>query len=146
MESVTNMARWYTSVRIQRALDRMEVDLTEAQRAVLADEAQRAVADALRVRDELGAEALWLLGDEAIEVLRRAAAGQVDTEIARGMGMSAKTPRKVMARIFGVLRAHNRTHAVALAIRWGLVEPGLIEPAPRGTRSKEPARTVPRWE
>lgn len=56
------------------------------------------------------------------EVLGWAARGCTDQEIARRLVLSVHTVRGYMAEARGRLGAVNTTHAVALAIIWGLIE------------------------
>jgi len=56
-----------------------------------------------------------------IHVLREVAAGMSNKQIARRLGISEKTVRNHMTRIFTKLGASNRTEAVVSAMRAGLI-------------------------
>jgi DNA-binding NarL/FixJ family response regulator len=53
-------------------------------------------------------------------VLRQVAVGLSNKQIARRLGISEKTVRNHLSRVFGKLRATNRTEAVMNAIRVGI--------------------------
>ncbi|HET7339418.1 MAG TPA: response regulator transcription factor [Candidatus Dormibacteraeota bacterium] len=53
-------------------------------------------------------------------VLRQVAVGLSNKQIARRLGISEKTVRNHLSRVFGKLRATNRTEAVMNAIRIGI--------------------------
>lgn len=53
-------------------------------------------------------------------VLRQVAVGLSNKQIARRLGISEKTVRNHLSRVFGKLRASNRTEAVMNAIRVGI--------------------------
>jgi DNA-binding NarL/FixJ family response regulator len=53
-------------------------------------------------------------------VLRQVAVGLSNKQIARKLGISEKTVRNHLSRVFGKLRATNRTEAVMNAIRVGI--------------------------
>ena len=59
------------------------------------------------------------LSSREIEVLRLAAAGCADKEIALHLGVSLTTVRTYWDRIRGKIRAKNRTHAVCIALCTG---------------------------
>lgn len=56
-----------------------------------------------------------------LNVLRQVAAGLSNKQIARTLGISEKTVRNHLTRVFSKLGATNRTEAVISAIRTGLV-------------------------
>ncbi|HZH98126.1 MAG TPA: helix-turn-helix transcriptional regulator, partial [Fimbriimonadaceae bacterium] len=57
------------------------------------------------------------LSDQESAVLRHAAVGLTDREIAQKMSVSEKTIDTYWSRIRQKLNARNRTHAVAIAYR-----------------------------
>ncbi|MFJ3762922.1 response regulator transcription factor [Streptomyces sp. NPDC090080] len=61
------------------------------------------------------------LGSRDIEVLRLLANGIDTVRIARQLNYSERTIKSVIQRIVTVLSAQNRVHAVATAIRMGLI-------------------------
>jgi DNA-binding NarL/FixJ family response regulator len=63
------------------------------------------------------------LSPREAEVMRWIAEGSTNSEIARTLHVSEQTIKSHVKSIFAKLRAHDRTHAVALARRQGLLEP-----------------------
>ena len=57
-----------------------------------------------------------------LALLRNLANGDSTTEIARGMGVSFSTIKKREAAVRAKLGALNRPHAVAIAIREGMIQ------------------------
>lgn len=62
------------------------------------------------------------LGDRELQVLRLVAAGAENREIARLLHVSTETVKTHLANIYKKLDAAGRAHAVAIAIRKGLLE------------------------
>jgi DNA-binding NarL/FixJ family response regulator len=62
-----------------------------------------------------------LLSTREVEVLRFAANGYLDKEIAAAMDVEVSTVRTHWDRARGKLKAINRTHAVSLAMALGLI-------------------------
>lgn len=60
------------------------------------------------------------LTEREIEVLRGAAAGKGNKQIATDLGISTETVKGHMKNILGKLRANDRTHAVMIALRRGV--------------------------
>jgi DNA-binding NarL/FixJ family response regulator len=60
------------------------------------------------------------LTEREIEVLREAAAGKGNKQIATDLGISTETVKGHMKHILGKLRANDRTHAVMIALRRGV--------------------------
>lgn len=56
-----------------------------------------------------------------VQILRRLAAGQYDGEIARALEISARTHRRYVTATMRKLGARTRAHAVAIAIRAGVI-------------------------
>ena len=56
-----------------------------------------------------------------LDVLRRAAAGLQEREIAADLSISFHTVRNHLSRVRGILGARNTTHAVAIAMRRGII-------------------------
>ncbi|MFK0223778.1 response regulator transcription factor [Streptomyces vinaceus] len=70
-----------------------------------------------------------------LDVLRLMAAGHPNTEIARRLGISINTV-KVHTRVaYRMLGANDRAHAVAIAIRLGLIDPHSV-PLPEKLRNR----------
>jgi DNA-binding NarL/FixJ family response regulator len=68
---------------------------------------------------QLPAEAV--LSEREMEVLREAARGLPNKEIARRMGLSVRTIHTHLGNIFGKLQVGSRTEAVLQALRRGWV-------------------------
>ena len=60
------------------------------------------------------------LSDRELHVLKQVAAGFSNKQIAKRLGISEKTVRNHLTRVFNKLRATNRTEAVMTAIRAGM--------------------------
>lgn len=60
------------------------------------------------------------LSDREMHVLKQVAAGLSNKQIASRLGISEKTVRNHLSRVFNKLRATNRTEAVMTAIRVGI--------------------------
>jgi len=56
------------------------------------------------------------------EVLAKAATGAVNRDIATALGIGEETVKAHMKSIFAKLRAHDRTHAVAIGVKRGIIE------------------------
>lgn len=61
------------------------------------------------------------LSDRELHVLKQVATGLSNKQIARRLGISEKTVRNHLSRVFSKLRAANRTEAVLMAMRVGLL-------------------------
>ncbi len=61
------------------------------------------------------------LSDREVEILRLAAAGKTDIEIARALNISKSTARFHLTNIYGKLGATNRTEAVRIAIEHNML-------------------------
>jgi len=61
------------------------------------------------------------LSSRELHVLKQVAAGLSNKQIARRLGISEKTVRNHLTRVFSKLGATNRTEAVVSAMRTGLV-------------------------
>jgi DNA-binding CsgD family transcriptional regulator len=81
-----------------------------------------------------------LLSPRAQECLQFASTGLSDKQIAEIIGRSIDTVRFHMTGAIRQLNAVNRTHAVAIAIGSGLINP----PAPKRSRREPPSSTSPR--
>jgi two-component system NarL family response regulator len=57
-----------------------------------------------------------------VEVLQRVAAGNSNKLIARELTISEETAKTYVKSIAGKLGAHNRTHAVTIGLRRGIIE------------------------
>ena len=64
------------------------------------------------------------LSDRELEVLTLVAEGATNNEIAIQLHLSVKTITHCMEAIFAQLDARSRTHAVALALRQGILPGG----------------------
>ncbi len=60
------------------------------------------------------------LSSRELQVLKQVAAGMSNKQIARRLGISEKTVRNHLSRVFSKLQATNRTEAVMNAMRFGL--------------------------
>jgi DNA-binding NarL/FixJ family response regulator len=63
-----------------------------------------------------------LLTDREIEVLRRVAAGNANKVIAERLKISEETVKAHMKNILSKLSANDRTHAVTIALKRGMIE------------------------
>ncbi len=68
------------------------------------------------------------LSPREMEILKLAAQGTSNKEIARILGISEQTTKNHVSSILRKLRAENRTHAVAMALEQNLVEPKMSSP------------------
>ncbi|MER5482965.1 helix-turn-helix transcriptional regulator [Streptomyces sp. NPDC002812] len=68
------------------------------------------------------------LSPRLLQVLKLAAEGRTNEEIAALLHLSVNSVKTHMARAFKTLRARNRCHAVALCLAYGLVEVGELRP------------------
>jgi DNA-binding NarL/FixJ family response regulator len=66
-----------------------------------------------------------------LQVVQLAAHGYTNTEIAHRMYLSPETIKTHLQTAYRQLGARDRTHAVALAIRAGLINPHTIQPTRR---------------
>jgi DNA-binding CsgD family transcriptional regulator len=62
----------------------------------------------------------WL-SDRELDVLDLVARGFSDKEIANRIGVSAATVNTHLRHVYAKLRANNRAHAVAIALRYGVL-------------------------
>lgn len=61
-----------------------------------------------------------VLSNREVQVLTKVADGLSNKQIGRHLGISEKTVRNHLTRVFDKLEASNRTQAVMLAMRLGL--------------------------
>ena len=61
-----------------------------------------------------------------VEIVRLIAAGMLTREVARELGISAKTVENHKQRLFRKLGVQNQAHAVSVAIRRGLLHPSVL--------------------
>ena len=66
------------------------------------------------------------LSRREIEILSEISAGSTTSEVAAAMGISPKTVENHKQRIFAKLGVQNQAHAVAVAMRSGLVKPTTL--------------------
>jgi DNA-binding NarL/FixJ family response regulator len=91
-------------------------------------EAIRAVhAGACRIPSEIAAEVAAHAGDEALsdrelKVLKRVAAGNSNREVALQISVSEETVKGYMNSILAQLGANDRTHAVTIALKRGIID------------------------
>lgn len=83
-----------------------------------------------------------------LQIMRLAASGLENTEIADRLCLSSNTIKTQLAHTFRILRARNRQHAVALCLRYELItvddlRPFSLPPAPA---RPVPSRHVPAGE
>ena len=84
------------------------------------------------------------LNDREAEILAGAAEGETAVETGRRLYLSSETVKSYRKRIIAKLGARNGTHAVALALRSGLLPLERSRPIPvraRAQRSGNGART-----
>lgn len=62
-----------------------------------------------------------LLSDRELEILSHVASGNANREIAYSLCISEQTIKNHVTSILRKLKAHNRTHAVVLAVRNGWI-------------------------
>ena len=72
-------------------------------------------------RSHLAQRATGTLSEREFEVLRLAAQGLPNKEIARRMGLSIRTVHSHLASIFAKMQVGSRTEAVLLALRQGMI-------------------------
>jgi DNA-binding NarL/FixJ family response regulator len=61
------------------------------------------------------------LSDREIDILRLVSEGQANKQIARGLSISEETVKAHLKSIFGKLDVADRTHAVTVAVRRGII-------------------------
>ena len=103
-------------------------EVIEAVRAVCAGEsvlhpvvARKALDHFIRSEDKEKASRLQLLTDRETEVLRLAARGYGNKEIAGDLGLSVRTIQAHLGNIFNKLKVGSRTEAVITGLRNGLL-------------------------
>lgn len=108
-----------------------EAELLDGVRRVHSGEAVVSPALAARVLEELAArpagpsrEAEEALSPREEEILRLAASGLTNKEIAERLHLSAHTVKTHLRRVLDKLHAKNRAQAAALAVRRGLIRRG----------------------
>jgi DNA-binding NarL/FixJ family response regulator len=74
---------------------------------------------AMELSTHIGEEAL---SDRELEVLRRVAAGGSNKRIGMELGISEQTVKGHLKNILGKLSANDRTHAVTIAVRRGIIQ------------------------
>lgn len=75
------------------------------------------------------------LSPRLLQIMRLAADGRTNDEIAELLHLSPNSIKTHMARAFKTLRARNRCHAIALCLAYGLIQtrelrPFSLPPAP----------------
>ena len=80
-----------------------------------------------RIPPEVAAEvaeytAREALSEREVEVLRLVAAGNANKEIAARLSIGEDTVKRHMTNILGKLQANDRTHAVTIALKRGIIE------------------------
>src|ERR1700677_4419861 len=80
-----------------------------------------------RILEEVALELAMHAADELLsaremEVLRAAAQGQSNKGIARMLGIAEETVKTHMASVFTKLKAHDRTHAVLIGVKRGIID------------------------
>jgi DNA-binding NarL/FixJ family response regulator len=93
--------------------------LAETVRTVHAGKKHLAPEVAARLAEHLGDEALT---EREVEVLRLLAAGNRNRDISQSLLLSEETVKSYLKHISEKLRASNRTHALAIAVRRGIVQ------------------------
>ncbi len=62
------------------------------------------------------------LSEREIEVLRLVAAGNANKEIAAQLNLAEDTVKRHVTNILSKLRANDRTHAVTIGLKRGIIE------------------------
>jgi DNA-binding NarL/FixJ family response regulator len=62
------------------------------------------------------------LSEREIEVLRLIAAGNANKELAAQLGLAEDTVKRHVTNILSKLRANDRTHAVTIGLKRGIIE------------------------
>ena len=94
-------------------------ELPDNIRAVYAGRRVMAPEAAAQIAEHSGEETLT---PKELEVLRLIAAGNANKEIAAQLSISEETVKSRVANILGKLGAHDRTHAVTLGLKRGIIE------------------------
>jgi DNA-binding NarL/FixJ family response regulator len=81
-----------------------------------------------RILDEVALELAMHAADESLsaremDVLRAVAQGQSNKGIARALGIAEETVKTHMASVLAKLKANDRTHAVLIGIKRGIIQP-----------------------
>ena len=95
------------------------VDATCAIRAVHTGRRQIAPDIADEIAVHAGAETL---SDRELEVLQQVSTGKSNKEVAQALGISEDTAKAHLKSIFGKLEVRDRTEAVTVAVRRGVLE------------------------
>jgi len=74
------------------------------------------------MREEARRQQSTALSDRELEVLRLVSAGQTNKEVAASLFLSPETVKAHLETIYRKLGASDRTHAVAVALREGMLE------------------------
>jgi DNA-binding CsgD family transcriptional regulator len=80
------------------------------------------------------------LNDRETEILAGAAEGETAVETGRRLYLSSETVKSYRKRIIAKLGARNGTHAVALALRAGLLPLDRLRPVPVSVRAQRASR------
>jgi len=94
-------------------------ELLQTIRAVHAGHKAMAPGVAAQLAEHTGEEALT---PKEIEVLRLIAAGNANKEIAAQLSITEETVKSRVKNILGKLGAHDRTHAVTIGVKRGIIE------------------------
>ena len=105
-------------------------DLLDAVRAVHRGESQIEPGVAAKILDRLaqltrersGSSAADVLSDREVQVLRLMAKGAANKEIAAGLSISESTVKTHVSNIFNKLEVNDRTGAVTMALRRGIIK------------------------
>ena len=99
--------------------DMLRKELLETIRAVHAGHKRLASEAAAEIAEHSAAETLTA---RETEVLRLIAAGNANKEIGAQLGLTEDTVKSHVKRILGKLEANDRTHAVTIALKRGMIE------------------------
>jgi DNA-binding NarL/FixJ family response regulator len=94
-------------------------DLLHTIRAVRAGRRQVPPEVAQSIAEHMGEE---LLTNRELEVLRQVAAGNANRSVGRKLGISEETVKAHMRSVLAKLQARDRTHAVAIALKRGIID------------------------
>jgi DNA-binding NarL/FixJ family response regulator len=94
-------------------------ELSETIRAVHAGQRRIPPEIATEIAEHAGGDAL---SEREVQVLRQVAGGNANKEVAAQLGISEETVKAHMKSILAKLSANDRTHAVMIAVKRGIIE------------------------
>jgi DNA-binding NarL/FixJ family response regulator len=97
----------------------LRTELLNAIRAVHTGERHVSASIASEIAQHIGEVAL---SERELEVLRKVAAGNSNKQVAAQLGISEDTAKAHMKNILSKLNANDRTHAVTIAVKRGIID------------------------